>query len=466
MSFLLKGGTNRLSQLIIDVDKDWHNYGLSNLKELANGMLTGDLLIHNGIRLIKLSAGGQGLVLTSQGPGNVPVWAPGGTYLDRFFPCEIVLNQSAAKFIPDKASFIAAILNSPYGYCGVSAGGLNPGWFRSPAPVLSLNKTAGVFIPNAGKNLNMAQSTQYEMEIPVGGAVADDTVTLTDQTSQAKSGFTKYENYLSGEDSQKDIGSASAWEAQTFTPAASHAIRFIWLKLYGTGAGVTITVSIKAVDGSGHPSGPDLCSATLSELNLVSPGRYTRFTFPSPATLVAGTQYALIVKHGGGLTLSWRCDASSPAYAGGRREYSSNAGTSWTSDAAVDFLFEEWGTPTSDMTLLPAVLNINSAYYFGHAKKFSVLISDIGQAGMGTYSLAWEYSQGAGVWASCIDLLDGSNAFKNAWTQEISHSVQNDWATDTVSGIANQYWLRARCNGTGSGYGQPKGNFSRVRITV
>jgi hypothetical protein len=467
VSILVKAkGITKLSQLQIDVDKDWNGKGITNIKHIAEGMTKGHIVQHNGQVLETMPPEMANNVLTSAGPGQKVVWAPGGTYLDRFFPCEIVLNKYASRFTADELKFILALLTAPYGYTGVVGGSVNPSWFRNQTPLLGLARIGWGFLPNAGKNVNVTKTTQYDLEIPAGGAVADDSVTPVNETIQMKSGYTKYESNIFGDDNQKDIGSASIWEAQAFTPAVSHAIRFVWLKLYGTVTGMIITVSIKAVDGSGHPTGPDLCSANLSEINFASPGRYYKFTFSSPAQLSAGTQYALVVRHGGGFTLSWRCDASSPTYLGGKREYSSNAGTTWTSDVAADFLFEEWGTPAPDMTLLPAVPASGAAYYFGHARKFSFLITDIGQAGAGTYTVAWEYSKGAGVWGSCVDLMDGSNAFKNNWSQEVSHTPQVDWATDTVADIANLYWLRAKCIDVGSGYSQPKANYARVRITV
>lgn len=71
---LVKAGITRLSQLQIDVDKDWDGYGITNLRELAAGMARGDVLVHNGSILVKVSPGSAGHEFTSGGPGNTPDW--------------------------------------------------------------------------------------------------------------------------------------------------------------------------------------------------------------------------------------------------------------------------------------------------------------------------------------------------------------------------------------------------------
>ena len=63
-----------LSQLEIDVDKDWQGFGITNLKELASGMLPGDTLTHDGSRIVKLSPTNIGDELTSGGTGHSTTW--------------------------------------------------------------------------------------------------------------------------------------------------------------------------------------------------------------------------------------------------------------------------------------------------------------------------------------------------------------------------------------------------------
>jgi len=457
MTLLLKGGITRLSELAIDADKDWAGHGIVNLGGIAAGMSRGHIPQHNGTVIETLPPGADSYVLTSEGPAQLATWAPGGMYLWRYFPVSFYLSLLASRYVADHQKAVNAPLGSPYGLSGVA----NPDWYRRLNPSLSATMAAAVFNPISVGN-NPVLGAQGSLEVPVGGAVADDGGVLTDETTAAKSGYTLYESYSAGEDNQKAI-TTSAWEAQTFTPAVTQAVRFLWLKLYAT-ATVIVTVSIRAVDGSGHPSGADLCLGTITDFFLASPGRMVRVAFASPALLSAGIQYAIVVR-ASAAGLNWRCDSAGATYPGGRREYSTNGGTTWSSDTGADSIFEDWGTPVPDMNIFPLSVAAGDAYYFGHARQFGTLVVDIGQAGAGSYSLAWEYSKGAGVWSACSDLIDGSDAFRNSWWQEVSHTPQADWAPDVVSG-KNLYWLRARCSDVGAGYSQPKGNFARARISV
>jgi hypothetical protein len=63
-----------LSDLEIDADKDWQGFEIDNLKQLAAGMQKGDILTHDGIRLVKLSPGNIGDELTSSGLGSAVAW--------------------------------------------------------------------------------------------------------------------------------------------------------------------------------------------------------------------------------------------------------------------------------------------------------------------------------------------------------------------------------------------------------
>jgi hypothetical protein len=74
MSLLQKSGIRQLSQLQIDADKDWLSYGMSQVKEVAAQMNTGDLLFFNGNRICKLTPGVVGSELMTKGPGQDPVW--------------------------------------------------------------------------------------------------------------------------------------------------------------------------------------------------------------------------------------------------------------------------------------------------------------------------------------------------------------------------------------------------------
>ena len=66
------GGITRLSQLLIDADKNWAAYGIENIEEVAAGMARGDLPFFGGAGIVILTPGPIGTVLTTQGVGADP----------------------------------------------------------------------------------------------------------------------------------------------------------------------------------------------------------------------------------------------------------------------------------------------------------------------------------------------------------------------------------------------------------
>lgn len=75
MSFVDVGGITKLSQLQIDADKIWLDKGISNIKEIVLAMTKGDIVFHDGTRLVKLSPGVLGSELKTKGPGANPIYS-------------------------------------------------------------------------------------------------------------------------------------------------------------------------------------------------------------------------------------------------------------------------------------------------------------------------------------------------------------------------------------------------------
>ncbi|MDD5510606.1 MAG: hypothetical protein PHI12_07350 [Dehalococcoidales bacterium] len=69
------GGVTTLSALTIDADKDWVLKGISNLKEVVAGMVTGDLIQFDGVGINILSPGPIGTILTTNGIGALSTWS-------------------------------------------------------------------------------------------------------------------------------------------------------------------------------------------------------------------------------------------------------------------------------------------------------------------------------------------------------------------------------------------------------
>jgi hypothetical protein len=113
----------------------------------------------------------------------------------------------------------------------------------------------------------------------------------------------------------------------------------------------------------------------------------------------------------------------------------------------------------NDMTLLPALPAVNDAYYFifpsPNAGKMWI---DIGTAGVGTWTITWEYYNGESWVNAFTYITDGTNGFKNSGVRQISvNNAPDDWAINTIDGITG--WpLRARVSAFTSITTQPKGN--------
>jgi len=132
---------------------------------------------------------------------------------------------------------------------------------------------------------------------------------------------------------------STSWAGQTFTPAVTGNLSRLDLDLFCsscTGTTPNLIVSIRATAGN-VPTGSDLAAATISGFNSGS-GGYFSANFSTPATLTAGTKYAVIIRAAADPstgTYAYTCSCSSPnsnPYSGGQRVTSSNSGSTWSAD--------------------------------------------------------------------------------------------------------------------------------------
>lgn len=108
---------------------------------------------------------------------------------------------------------------------------------------------------------------------------------------------TKYESCAQTVTNRNSFG-GNNWEAVTFTPAVDHHLTQVILQLRRLLADAgTLTASIRATDGAGKPTGPDLCSGTYPS-GSVPTGVDTQITFSMGAGVVvrAGTVYAIVLR--------------------------------------------------------------------------------------------------------------------------------------------------------------------------
>jgi len=153
-------GIGKLSELEIDVDKDWAGKGISNIKEIAEAMVTGHLAKHDGTKLVTLQPGVASTVLTSEGQGHLVVWAPGGTYLYRFFLVSMDISHNAELFTPDHEKLLTAPMTSPYTQTTTP----------TKTPELALEAVAALFTPDYTDSETLPAISCYQAEAHVTDA--------------------------------------------------------------------------------------------------------------------------------------------------------------------------------------------------------------------------------------------------------------------------------------------------------
>jgi hypothetical protein len=132
--------------------------------------------------------------------------------------------------------------------------------------------------------------------------------------------------------------SITTWGGQTFTPGISGNLTKVDITLLCSACSGTtpnLTLSVRATSG-GFPTGADITSATIPGFASVTPTFYTA-VFAIPATLTAGTQYALIVRPVAnpstgsyGIPRSGTPGTGADVYAGGTRIAGATSGTVWS----------------------------------------------------------------------------------------------------------------------------------------
>lgn len=157
--------------------------------------------------------------------------------------------------------------------------------------------------------------------------------------------------------------------AQTFTAGLTGALDQIDLAVNGTQNTTPLLVEIRDVDGSGDPGATVLATASLTQADVPDEGfpavtipkTFVAVPFATPAPVVAGTQYAIVLYSSGGYAWATVPDA----YAGGKNVDSLSsppAANSWEDESCsafnqstCDTAFKTYVTPGGDPTQLVAV---------------------------------------------------------------------------------------------------------------
>lgn len=102
----------------------------------------------------------------------------------------------------------------------------------------------------------------------------------------------------------------------------------------------------------------------------------------------------------------------------------------------------------NDMNLFDSSPAASDAYYFGEPYKFKRITLNIGTAGVGVWTVIWEYYNGS-TWTQLTlatnYLYDGTDQFTHSGTQYVTFSPPSDWTSnEPISGMGTYYWIRAR----------------------
>jgi len=156
MSLLVKA-VDRLSQIDIDVDKDWEGYGITNIAEVAAHMTLGSLAVRgNGGILRRILPGVAGYVLTSAGVAHIPTWAPAATPGVLYFPVWFDISTPTAAIVaPDHTRDLDAPVGSV----------LDPTTVATETPVLDLSVVAGLFTPDHSEAEDAPVESCYHDEV-------------------------------------------------------------------------------------------------------------------------------------------------------------------------------------------------------------------------------------------------------------------------------------------------------------
>ena len=168
--------------------------------------------------------------------------------------------------------------------------------------------------------------------------------------------------------------SAQHWGGQSFTTIQKYNLASVelWIKK-GPGANVgNVNVELRAVDGSGHPTGPPLNSGVIPNADISEDYAWVSCDLDdmrlTTYQLDAATKFCIVV-NGLGFTvvhlLKWACGGDGSDYPNGDQEWSVNGGVAWSTDNTRDQLFRCYPTPWLDNYSGTALgflaLNLNSA---------------------------------------------------------------------------------------------------------
>jgi len=134
--------------------------------------------------------------------------------------------------------------------------------------------------------------------------------------------------------------------------------------------------------------------------------------------------------------------------------------------AFVDETDEAHSNTTADMTLLPAVPDVDDAYYFGHNEQFNSLKLSISTALAHSVApdIVFEYFNGT-IWVAVAGLVDNTNALETTGENTISWTMPGNWATTTINTQGPLFYFRLRVSAVGTITTAPVGRRASLDVT-
>ena len=127
----------------------------------------------------------------------------------------------------------------------------------------------------------------------------------------------------------------------------------------------------------------------------------------------------------------------------------------------TDYTTEAQSSTTNDLPLLAAAPAVNDAWLFGCDNPCRIFNQEIDTAGVGTWTITYEYWDGS-EWAALANVDDLTTGFTVLGANSTTWDMPTDWATQTVTGSAvSSYWGRARVSAFTSIATQPLGSRQR-----
>lgn len=111
----------------------------------------------------------------------------------------------------------------------------------------------------------------------------------------------------------------------------------------------------------------------------------------------------------------------------------------------VDETVDANSAAANDWAFFPAGAGVSDYAAAGFAQKFSKLRINVGTAGTGTYTVTWQYWNGA--WTALAGVTDGTTNLKTAGSNNVTFTVPTDWAKTSINGSAQLYFVRALRDG-------------------